>query len=327
MIANYISMITFNSENLKNFTTSKIGCIVDYFFKPKTIEEIKEALEFIKEKDLKFYILGGGSNTIFDDKMDSNRAIISLLNYSHIELIDYDKIAVQSGTILQDLVDFAQLHRLSGLTGLNRIPGTVGGAVLGNAGAYGCEICQTVESVTYLDLDDYSLHTINNKECDFQYRDSFFKKYNKTIILDVELKLKKLIDYSKEFENYHSISTKRDEIYPKGFQSPGSTFKNLPLEQLTDEELSRIPEQYILKEFNKVPVGKLLEHIGAKGRTFNNVRMRPSHSNIMEIIGDGEFVDVQKLVFSLQKDIKESFNINIEPEIRIIKDSNFKKLK
>jgi UDP-N-acetylmuramate dehydrogenase len=310
------------SVDTSKYMTSNIGPVVDYFFLPKNLEEIKEAIYIIRHNNLEFYILGGGSNTIMDDKMDSHRAIICLIDYKGIKPLEDYHFLVKAGTTLQEVVDYAQVNKLVGITGLNRIPGSLGGATVGNAGAYGTEICQSVLTVTTLDLNTLEIKTLTNEQCEFGYRESLFKHSPNLVVLDIVLNLPKTNDFIAEEENYNKISLIRDEVYPMGFKSPGSVFKNFPTDTLTSELIDQIPSDWILWQHKKLPVAKLLESVGSKGRHVGNVRMRPSHGNILEITDIYEdpatFKDVTTLLTSLQSDIKEKYKLDIEPEIRLI---------
>ncbi len=299
------------------YTTTGIGPVVDFFFLPKTVEELKESITFIKDNQLEFYILGGGSNTIIDDTLNSNRAIICLVEYKGIKPLEDYHFLCKAGTSLQEVVDYAQHNELVGITGLNRVPGTLGGAVVGNAGAYGTEVCQSVLTVTYINIRTLEINTIINEDCKFAYRDSTFKHSPDLIVLDIVLSLSKVDDYQPETSNYNKIAIIRDGVYPVGFRSPGSVFKNFPLQTLDPLFVDTIPKEWIV--YNKLPVGKLLESIGSKGRQFNGVKMRDIHANIMEVTkANSTYQDVINLLDSLKKDVQDKWNLTIEPEIRLI---------
>ncbi|MGL4759320.1 MAG: UDP-N-acetylmuramate dehydrogenase [Patescibacteria group bacterium] len=312
----------FRTEDLSLHLTTGIGPVVEFFFLPKSKEEIQQAIEFIRNQDLDYYILGGGSNTIIDDQLDSNKAVICLKEYKGIKPLEDFNILVRAGTPLQQVVDYALEHELSGLTGLNRVPGSLGGAVLGNAGAYGTEIRQTVLSVTCLDIRDLSIKTFSNEQSTFSYRDSYYKQNPYYIILDIVLSLTKSANPEVDSKRYHEIASIRDEVYPPGFRSPGSVFKNFPTETVSDDTLALMDPQWI--KHGKLSVGAILESVGSKGFNVEGVRMRLIHGNIMEIFADADFDNVEELVKTLQLRVKEKYNLEIEPEIRLVKE--FRKL-
>jgi UDP-N-acetylmuramate dehydrogenase len=322
----------YTKKDLSLYTTTGIGPIVDYFFLPKTKEELLEAIEFIRDSNLEYYLLGGGSNTIIDQNMNPNKAVICLLDYRGITPLEDFNILVRAGTVLQDVVDYGRDNELNGLTGLNRVPGTIGGAIVGNAGAYGCEISgyrvedeyvQTVVAVTCLDISDLTFKTFSYEGCDFSYRDTHFKKNLNLIVLDITLRLTKPDDYTTELAEYNRISEVRDRVYPKGFKSPGSVFMNWPVQAVPVDVMVNIPESWI--HHGKLPVGKLLEEVGSKGYNVNGFRMRETHGNIGEIFGPATYQDVEQCLTILKARVKDKFGLTIEPEIRLIKE--FRKLK
>jgi UDP-N-acetylmuramate dehydrogenase len=326
------------NEKLSNKTTTGIGGVVDYFLEPKTFFELGQSLYFCFQNQLSFYFLAGGSNTIFSDSIYPSQAIISLTNLNELEF-ENGIIVSECGVKLQKVVDFALNLGFEGVAGLNRIPGTIGGAVLGNAGAYGSEIKDLVDYVQYLDVDklfefskdmnfetfeqnmDSFLITINNQQCQFDYRDSIFKQKQKMsknwLIYKVGLKPNLASDLILEKQKYDQISEKRDAIYPLGLKSPGSVFKNIFFDTLDDDVKAKIPADWVMFG-NKLPVGKLLEEVGAKGLCVGEVGMRDSHANILINYGKGDYQSVVELVQDLKAKVKARFGIEIEPEIRLV---------
>ncbi|GAB4145470.1 MAG: UDP-N-acetylmuramate dehydrogenase [Patescibacteria group bacterium] len=347
-------------------------------FFPENERDIFSVLWFCTFNRIPYFILGGGSNTVFDDRIDKRQAVINLTNLDKINLSEvpdlrqhakkYQMAEILPGCKLQTLVDLAQQYNLAGVTGLNRVPGTVGGAVIGNAGAYGCEIGDVVDSVEYLDLEEVTQFmaelspktfevdaatglqieklevadaghlfyfpeeliqrfrkSLNNKECRFGYRDSFFKQHSKAFVTKIFVKLEVQPEFATERAKYFEIAEKRDVVYPPGFISPGSTFKNILFSDLNAEQQSKINPEWVVFG-NKLPAGKLLEEIGAKGYQVGQMIMRPTHANIMVNLGGGKYEDVKKLIETLQSRVMEKFGIHIEPEIRLV-SGDFSKFK
>lgn len=313
----------FKKVSIRDYTTSKIGPVINYFCLPKNQVELLEVIDYVKNNNLSYYILGGGSNTIFDENLDSSSVVICLKDYREIREIGGGKYLIKAGTPLQKVIDFAKDHKLSGLTTLNRIPGSLGGAVVGNAGAYGHEIKEVIQSVRCLDLITLELITLDSNQSQFAYRDSYYKKNLDLLVLEVLIVLDYQEDYTQELDEYTRIAGIRDVIYPVGFCSPGSVFKNILVKDLKEEVLAKISQNYIIH--NKVSVGKLLESIGAKGRRYGDVMMRLSHANIMEVVTDkAKFSDVLTLLKSLKEDVYKEYGIELVEEIRLVKE--FKKL-
>jgi UDP-N-acetylmuramate dehydrogenase len=313
--------------DLSKFCTTKIGGDIKYMFLPTNKVEILDAIVSIKMLNIPFYILGGGSNTIFNDEsLNFEQAVICLKKYNFIEKIEnngHDKVILKvgAGTDLQELIDYCQENKLGGIVGLNRIPGTIGGAVVGNAGAYGYEIKNVVKNVSSINLEEYQDEYFTNRECDFAYRESFFKKRAmKYLVYEIDLELIKLndLEFEKQKTEYNRIADIRDSVYPKGLMSPGSIFKNLIQTDLEDLEIINIENNWF--QFGKLPVGKLLENSVGKGYRIGCITTRKSHANIMENIGNGTFYQVKTLLQKLKSEVKTKYNIEIEEEIRVIEN-------
>lgn len=323
------------NQLLSNFTTSKIGGRVRWMFFPENTAQIIETITFAVRNRLPFFILAGGSNTIFEDKkLHFRQLVINLTNFTSFQVCDHINhsiLELSPGLQLQKVVDLAQKLQLIGISSLNRIPGTVGGAVLGNAGAYGTEIGSVVLKVEYLNLSDLAhsiarhgtlnleniVQVLDQEKCDFRYRQTFFKDKSNLLITRIWLKLTKTQDFSLEIANYNQIALKRDQVYPIGFMSPGSVFKNIMVSTLKPEILANIPDEWIVYG-GKIPVAKLLESVGSKNLQFGDISMRESHANIMINHGGGMFKDVQELIFTLQNLVRSKYGIEIEPEIRLV---------
>jgi UDP-N-acetylmuramate dehydrogenase len=369
------------NQYLRNYNTIRIGGKVRWMFFPVNASEIIEAVKFAWLNKAPFFILAGGSNTVFDDAgINSRQVVINLSEMDNLEVsmqktchlersersrasiretssvfarneatqnpprqsatatpqegnlttsaFNYLYLDSNAGVQLQKIVDTALNKNAGGMVGLNRVPGTIGGAVVGNAGAYGCEIMSFVEKVEYIDLAEIikqpnwvNIHILENKDCKFGYRDSVFKHNKNWLITNIHLKIPIDIDLSPAITKYNEIAIKRDAIYPTGFASPGSLFKNILFSTLPLEVQKKIPPPWVMYG-NKLPVGKLLESLGLQGFTHGKIQMRPTHANIMTNLGGATYKDAKETVMILQTKVKEKFGIDIEPEVRFI-DGDF----
>jgi UDP-N-acetylmuramate dehydrogenase len=382
--------ILFN-QYLKDYNTIKIGGKVRWMFFPINAGQIIEAVKFAWQNKTPFFILAGGSNTVFEDiGLNSRQVVINLCEMDGLEYdnqsgchlehsersrasiektqppspldkgnlpyissdpnfnkqtlpkyvfkkgnlttsnfsINFLTIQTDPGVSLQKIVDIALYKNAGGMVGLNRVPGTIGGAVVGNAGAYGCEIMSFVDTVEYIDLQEIikqpdwvSVHILENKDCNFGYRDSIFKHNKDWLITSITLKIPVDLDLTSSIAKYNEIAIKRDAVYPKGFASPGSLFKNILFDTLRPEVQQNIPAEWVMYG-NKLPVGKLLESLGLQGFGVGKIQMRPTHANIMTNLGGATYKDAKETVRILQFKVKEKFGIDIEPEVRFI-DGNF----
>ncbi len=175
------------NESMKKHTSFKVGGNAKYFITATIVEDIKNVLKLSKEENINLFALGNGSNVLFKD--EEYNGIVLQIKLDNIQ-IENDKVLVDAGAknaiVARKLLD----NSLEGFEFAAGIPGTIGGAIRMNAGAYGGEIKNILESVTYMDYNTLEIKTINNKECDFSYRHSIFCE-NKNVILTATFKLTK----------------------------------------------------------------------------------------------------------------------------------------
>ena len=316
------------NKYLSEMTTTGIGGLVSLVFWPTNYSELVEVIRFCNERKMSFFVLAGGSNTIFPDKdLKYGQAVINIKEFSEYEIKEQGNktiIELDPGVELQTVVDLTLENNLGGAVGLNRVPGSIGGAVVGNAGAYGTETRDIVQKIEFIRLSEVkkqpdwiNIYSLDNSECFFGYRDSLFKHDRDIMIIRIYLEFQKSEKPEVDKAKYDEIATKRDGIYPKGFQSPGSLFKNILFSDLTKETQQNIPNDWVVFG-DKLPVGKLLENVDAQGFQVGQMKQRDTHANIMTNLGGGTFSDANKVVEELQKKVYKKFKIEIEPEVRFI---------
>lgn len=293
---------------LKNVTTLGIGGPAKKFVTVKTQEELLEALQYAKQNNLQYLIIGGGSNLLisdagFDGLVIKNEIRNTWDDTSKVSSGSFE-VNVKSGTSLQNLVNYTIQNGLTGLQKLAGIPGTVGGAVYGNAGAYGQTISDHIVSVDQL----------NKSECAFGYRNSIFKQSQKPII-DVTFQLGKG-DPEMLKREAEEVLAKRLIKYPTGIKCPGSFFKNLIASEIPDEILKNIPPEKIV--YGKVTAGALLEEVGALGQKSNGIEIASYHANLFINNGNGSAKDFYELAKTYAQKVKEKFGITLQPEVQLI---------
>lgn len=304
---------------LKNYTTFKIGGKAKYFFKAKTKEELIEAVKIAEQEKLPFFILGGGSNLLVSDK-GFNGLVIK------IETRDYkletDKIYAQAGMELAQIVDFVAKKSLKGLEWTKGIPGTIGGAIYGNAAAFGNSIGNFIEEVECLEIEPFlrvqppKIRIFKNKGCEFNFKDSIFKKNKNLIILACIIQLKKgdkkeIKKKMKYFLNY------RKKSQPLKFPSAGCIFKNFTQASFRNEASPvslREAEQVGTKPL-RISTAELIDKSGLKGRKIGRAMISKKHANFIINLGGAEAKDVLKLINLIKKEVKEKFRIELEEEI------------
>ncbi|MCK5122742.1 MAG: UDP-N-acetylmuramate dehydrogenase [Candidatus Pacebacteria bacterium] len=300
---------------LSEYTSFKIGGLAKYFCVIKNSDEIKEALEFAGENKLKVFILGGGSNLLISDE-GFDGLVIRIMNQ---ELrIENNEIFIDSGLSLIKLVNESVKNNLTGLEYLAGIPGTVGGAIVNNAGAFGKCMGDVVESVEILNIKYWILDIkkLNNKQCDFSYRDSIFKKEKKCIILNAVLKLNKG-NQEKSKKIITEILKSRKEKQPLEYPSAGSVFKNPVVDDKHLENLMiKCPELKGIVENNTIPAGWLIEQIeGLKGKKIGGAMISEKHCNFIINFNNAKSEDVIILISLIKQKIRSHFGIQLKEEI------------
>jgi UDP-N-acetylmuramate dehydrogenase len=298
---------------LRDYTTFKIGGPARYFFVAKNKEDLKNAILWAKKKKLPFFILGGGSNVLFSD--NGFKGLIIKLQNTQYEIRN-TKIVAEAGVPLQKLVLETAKRGLSGLENLAGIPGTLGGAIWGNAGAFGGEIGNLVEEVKTLQIANGKWQIVNLKkeDCKFGYRESIFKRRKNWIILEATLKLKK--GNKKEIEEkIKEILKLRKEKQLLEFPSAGSVFKNVPIEKIPKKIQKKLKEK-IKNGF--LPAGAIIEAVGLKGYKIGNAKIVEKHANFIVNLGSAKGKDVLGLIEKVKNEVKRKFGIEMEEEIELV---------
>jgi UDP-N-acetylmuramate dehydrogenase len=298
---------------LKNYSNFKIGGSAKYFVEISSVSELKEAITFAKEQELKIYILGKATKVLIGDE-----GFDGIIIYNKIRGIEKkgEKIRVGSGVLIKNLLDYCVGRSLSGLEWAGGLPGTVGGAVRGNAGAFGGEIKDNIVEVESIDLD--TLVDIKRKylECKFAYRDSVFKSgegRNEFIAFAVfDTKPGEKVEIAKAIQD--KINS-RESHQPLDFPSVGSTFKNIPFGSLP----KKLQEEFrtIIKNdpFPVVPVTKILAKCNLKGKKMGGAMFSEKQTNFIVNTGNAIAKDVSSLIDFAKQEVMKKYNIVLEEEI------------
>ena len=281
-------------ELLSNHTTFRIGGAAKYFAVPKNEEEIMEAVDFAIVKDLPYYILGKGSNVLFADEGYPGVIIEIGAGMEKVERTGDTGIRAQAGVSLSALAAFAAREGLSGLEFAGGIPGTLGGAVTMNAGAYGGEMKDVIVSAKVMD-EEGAVQELSCEELQLGYRTSIVQK-KQFVVLEAEFLLKP--GTTEEIQNtMKELNAKRREKQPLEYPSAGSTFKR--------------PEGYF--------AGKLIEDAGLRGYRVGDAQVSEKHCGFVVNRGKATCVEVLQLIGDVQKTVKEQFGVQLEPEVRILR--------
>lgn len=273
--------------SLKTLTTLKVGGISKYVFYPKDVTSLKKALTLFKENNINYKIFGNGSNIIPSDKIYDG-VIIKLSSLNNLKIED-EVIEVEAGYSLMKLAKEVIKLGLSGLEWACGIPGTIGGAVYMNAGAYKQDMSFVLEKITVLD-ENMNIVTLNKDELDFSYRHSRLMEEN-LICLSATLKLEKK-DISLIEEVVNKRKEKRMETQPLEYPSAGSVFRN---------------------PFNDF-AGRLVEECNLKGKQIGGAMISLKHANFIINKDNATGKDVLDLINLAKKEVKEKFNIELKQE-------------
>lgn len=279
--------------SLKKYTTYRVGGVARVIVYPKDIPSLVNLLRILKSHHMGWKILGNGSNLLFSDKV-YEKVLIRLTEFDHLEFIGSNKIRVGAGYSLIKLSLMAGKRSLTGLEFASGIPGSVGGSVFMNAGAYKSDMGFVVQSVKVL-TKDLRIINLENKEMDFHYRSSYLQRHPNTICLEVILKLQKGKREAIE-EVVRERRERRLASQPLEYPSAGSVFRN--------------PEDNF--------AGKLIEDVGLKGMKHGGAMISDKHANFIVNYKDATSSDIKYLMDLAKKKVKEEYNIDLKVEQELV---------
>ena len=277
-------------EPMSKHTSLKIGGNADFFIKAYSTQEIKTVLKISKENHIPLFVLGNGTNLLVKD--EGYRGIILQIKMEQINIED-TQVIVESGAKNSVLAQKLAENGLTGFEFASGIPGTIGGAIKMNAGAYGSEIKELVQEVTYL-AEDGTMHTISNEECKFEYRHSIFFQ-EKAIILQAKLKFTH--GNKEEIQSkMKELQKQRKEKQPLEYPNAGSTFKR--------------GENFI--------TAKLIDDCGLKGYQIGGAQVSNKHAGFIVNKEHATAKDVLELIEYVQKIVKDKTGNEVKLEIQIL---------
>lgn len=280
------------NEPMKNHTSFKIGGPADFLIEAERVEEVPRILAILKQYNIPCIIMGNGSNMLVGDG-GIRGAVLKISGPTSACTVEGNIIRAEAGILMSRLSAVALKSELSGLEFASGIPGTLGGGIYMNAGAYGGELKQVVKSVTYVD-EAGEIRTAQGDELDFGYRHSMFTN-RQCVILSAEMELVpgQYEDIRLQIAEY---TKRRTEKQPLAMPSAGSVFKR--------------PEGHF--------AGALIEEAGLKCYTIGGAMVSEKHAGFIVNKGDATAKDVLDLIAFIQKTVEEKFSVHLEPEIRLI---------
>ncbi|HUE21163.1 MAG TPA: UDP-N-acetylmuramate dehydrogenase [Bryobacteraceae bacterium] len=295
---------------LSAYTRFGIGGPADIYAETESVEAFIQALAVARASGCDYMVMGGGTNLIVSDS--GFRGIMLRFAARRI-LAAGDRVQCDAGAVLQCLVDFSIDRGLQGLETLAGIPGSVGAAVYGNAGAYGHSISECVRAVRF--FDGVRVRLFDNGECEFHYRESVFKRHKDWIVFSAELRLTPA-DATVLRQRADDIVKVRNEKFPVTMKCAGSIFKNFLLAELPPAVAAQVPATVVRE--GKVPAAYFLEQAGAKGMSRGDIHVACYHANLIYNSGGGTAADLRALIGELKARVRRQFAVELEEEVQYV---------
>ncbi len=292
---------------LAPYTTFQIGGPAKFFVTVASREELQEAMVWAKKNHEPYFILGGGSNLLISDH--GFAGLVIKMACQEISLVE-DIVVANAGAKLSEVLAWSADAGLTGLEWACGIPGTIGGATRGNAGAFGSELSFNILEVEYFDAQTEEFKILDKNNCAFAYRSSFFKKDSSKIIWQVKLQLARG-EADKILTLMEEILTKRLSGQPKE-PSAGCVFKNLLKAEALVDKLG-VAEQ---TKGEKLACGLVVEKLELKGRQIGGAKISEQHGNFIVNVGQAKASDVLSLIDLIKREAKDKYNLILEEEIQ-----------
>lgn len=295
---------------LSDHTRFGIGGPARLYVEAASEPALCSALRIVRASGANYSIIGSGTNLIVSD--DGFDGVVLRYTANRISS-DGAALHVEAGAELQALVDYSIDHGLRGLETMTGIPGSVGAAIYGNAGAYGHSINERVDAVRFMDGENFRIFTA--AECRFRYRESVFKEHKDWIIVSATLAMTPASSAELR-QTADGILKIRLAKYPPEMKCAGSIFKNLILPELPESVQRQVPEQVIRE--GKVPSAYFLEQVGAKGMRRGGIQVADYHANLIYNAGCGTARELCELIGELKARVRDRFGLDLEEEVQYV---------
>lgn len=298
---------------LKDHTTFNIGGPAEYFFVAFTKEELLKATQLAKNFGLPIFILGGGSNLLVKDR--GIEGLVIKVESQDDYSLKGNVLSSNAGVELKKLVELSVLHSLKGLEWAGGLPGSLGGAVRGNAGAFGGEMKDSIIEVEAFD-QDFVVQKLSHEQSHFSYRSSLFKEKN-WVVISATMQLAE--GNKEELEAVmNSHINYRKERHPLELGNAGSIFKNMDVKAFSKGWQEKLVNVVKNDPFPVIPTAYLIAEAGLKGKTIGKAQVSEKHPNFMVNLGGATAQDVLELIDIVKKAVKEKYQIDLETEVQII---------
>ena len=297
------------NEPMSKHCTFRVGGQVRYFVIIEDSDKLIDLLNFLYEEAINYMVVGGCSNLLFSD--DFFDGVVIKIKTNKIKKESDNSVVVDAGVPLMQLVNFATQNSLSGLEWGAGIPGSVGGATRGNAGAFGQAVADNIVKVRY--WQDGEIFELAKNDCNFVYRGSEFKNDKTKIILQTFFDLE-IAEKGSILKAMQDTLSARQGKYPV-FPSAGCSFTNVNIEDWPGDK-NKLPEIFVQR--GKVPAGWMIEQLGFKGEILGGAQVGSDHCNFIVNLGDASQNDILQLVDKIKQNVYEKFGVDLKEEVEII---------
>lgn len=298
---------------LASFSTFKIGGSADFFAGVTTVPELTEALEYIEKNKLPLFVFSGGSNLLISDAGFRGMVIRMAGTAMRTERED---LYADAGAVLLDVVQLANAHGLAGIEKLAGIPGSLGGAIRGNAGAFGVEIGNVVAGVKVFDRKKGLVREYTKKQCEFSYRQSYFKEHPELIILSAQLRFREGDPVDLTRISDETMRT-REATHPQDVKCAGSFFTN-PVVQNKELHVEFTKDTGLPSKDEKLPAGWLIDHVGLRGKQIGGAQISPLHPNYLINTGSATAEQIVMLASLVKQRVRDELGVQLKEEVQFV---------
>ena len=310
-LARIEGLALFENEPLSRHTRFALGGPVPILADTESEDAFVSAVAELSAGSVPWTVIGEGSNLVVSDRGYDG---IVLRYRGGLLCREGDRVVVQSGATLQSLVDYTVVRGLEGLDKMTGIPGYVGAAIYGNAGAYGQSTSDTLHSVRFLDRG--GIREVTNGECEFRYRESIFKRRKDWLLLSAEFHMRPAADAAAMKAASEEILATRNRKFPPEMRCAGSVFKNLLLKELPEDARAQVPDAVVKK--GKVPAAWFLEQIGARGMRRGGIQVADYHANLIYNAGGATTAELRDVIDDLKSRVLARFGFALEEEVQYL---------
>ncbi len=309
-------MVTVQEQvDLHPLTTFRVGGKAKYFVEAKTEEDLIDAIRWAKDRRVRIFVLGGGSNVLFSDS--GWDGLVIKIGMADISDDGVGNIRAGAGMTLHSLVEYARDHGYGSIERLAGIPGTLGGAIRGNAGAFGAETASFVTSVRALDVETLDIREFPKADCGFSYRMSEFKKHSNLIVLSAMFGLSPGQD-PKALEKIilETIAT-RERKHPQRLLCAGSFFMNPVVSDPVLRKEFELDTGMPVKD-DKLPAGWIIDHVGLRGKEIGGAKVSDIHPNYIINTGVATAESILILASVVKQRVRTEANVRLQEEVQMV---------